>query len=341
MSDVQLKKEWATVCTEFSGHARFAKSWATVLTINETLPRMAKTFATVLSVYEPPPRVSKIWATTLIEPFEYSYLGEEITTLAWCYKLHLKDGTVMGFTSHDQDLFINGVLYEGKTGFVPTAAETSAQMTVDETEVQGFLSSDRITAEDINNGRFDFADILVFICDWMDLNKKHLIMRTGNVGRISYGKIGYQAEVRGISDILQNQQVRTYQKLCEAKFADEHCKINIADYTYVSMVTNTYTTGVFKTDLKQEKGYFDYGRIEFISGKNRGYIYEIKQHADGMLLLFEAPLFDVVAGDRFNITVGCDKNFSTCKGRFKNTDNFRGFPHVPGSDYATGYPQGR
>ncbi|MEL7454514.1 MAG: DUF2163 domain-containing protein, partial [Pseudomonadota bacterium] len=30
--------------------------------------------------------------------------------------------------------------------------------------------------------------------------------------------------------------------------------------------------------------------------------------------------------------LNCDQRFDTCKSRFQNTDNFRGFPHMPGTD---------
>jgi uncharacterized phage protein (TIGR02218 family) len=44
------------------------------------------------------------------------------------------------------------------------------------------------------------------------------------------------------------------------------------------------------------------------------------------------------AGDTFSITAGCDKSFSTCRDRFANILNFRGFPHIPGNDFAFSYP---
>jgi uncharacterized phage protein (TIGR02218 family) len=40
------------------------------------------------------------------------------------------------------------------------------------------------------------------------------------------------------------------------------------------------------------------------------------------------------------ITAGCDKSFATCKARFDNGINFRGFPHVPGSDFSYSYVDG-
>jgi uncharacterized phage protein (TIGR02218 family) len=46
----------------------------------------------------------------------------------------------------------------------------------------------------------------------------------------------------------------------------------------------------------------------------------------------------IAASDAFTITAGCDKRFSTCRARFANAVNFRGFPHIPGNDFVIGYP---
>jgi uncharacterized phage protein (TIGR02218 family) len=39
-------------------------------------------------------------------------------------------------------------------------------------------------------------------------------------------------------------------------------------------------------------------------------------------------------GDGFTVTVGCDRTLGQCAGRFGNVLNFRGFPHMPGEDWA-------
>lgn len=40
----------------------------------------------------------------------------------------------------------------------------------------------------------------------------------------------------------------------------------------------------------------------------------------------------------FHITAqaGCDKRFATCRDKFGNGVNFRGFPHLPGNDFIIG-----
>ena len=46
----------------------------------------------------------------------------------------------------------------------------------------------------------------------------------------------------------------------------------------------------------------------------------------------------IAAGDEFTVTAGCDKQFATCQAKFANGVNFRGFPHMPGNDFVTSYP---
>ena len=46
----------------------------------------------------------------------------------------------------------------------------------------------------------------------------------------------------------------------------------------------------------------------------------------------------IATGDAFTVTAGCDKRFATCRARFANAENFRGFPHIPGNDFVIALP---
>ena len=46
-----------------------------------------------------------------------------------------------------------------------------------------------------------------------------------------------------------------------------------------------------------------------------------------------------VAHDHPNFGLGCDRALATCRDRFANVVNFRGFPHIPGNDFVLRYPQ--
>jgi uncharacterized phage protein (TIGR02218 family) len=79
-----------------------------------------------------------------------------------------------------------------------------------------------------------------------------------------------------------------------------------------------------------------------VTGANAGARVEVKRHVAGsaaVLDLWRTMPQAIAAGDTFTVTAGCDKLFSTCKAKFSNTVNFRGFPHIPGNDYVVKYPK--
>ena len=43
-------------------------------------------------------------------------------------------------------------------------------------------------------------------------------------------------------------------------------------------------------------------------------------------------------GDRVRLEAGCDKLPRTCRKKFNNFLNFRGFPDIPGEDWLMSYP---
>src|SRR5262249_58196505 len=84
-------------------------------------------------------------------------------------------------------------------------------------------------------------------------------------------------------------------------------------------------------------GWFVRGLVTFASGPNAGRSQEVKRHTlagtDATIELWQPMARAIAAGDTFTVTAGCDKQLATCKARFANAINFRGFPHMPGPDY--------
>ncbi len=58
----------------------------------------------------------------------------------------------------------------------------------------------------------------------------------------------------------------------------------------------------------------------------------------GSIALWQAPPLPLAMGDAFVVTAGCDKRFATCRDRFANGRNFRGFPAIPGNDFLIQVP---
>ena len=88
-------------------------------------------------------------------------------------------------------------------------------------------------------------------------------------------------------------------------------------------------------EIVREDGQY---RAELRSGQKalnqvRGRIYAV--YCDAVL----GDARCTVAHGHPNFGLGCDRALATCRDRFGNVANFRGFPHVPGNDFVLRYPQ--
>src|SRR5713101_6175882 len=113
-----------------------------------------------------------------------THFGLDCTTLAVLWKLTRVDGTIMGFTTHDQNIVYAGVTYVADTGMTNTATASKSDMSVDNLEVTAFLDSDSIQEADIRAGLYDYATIEIRIVNWADLTMGDLKIRSGTVGQI-------------------------------------------------------------------------------------------------------------------------------------------------------------
>jgi uncharacterized phage protein (TIGR02218 family) len=88
-------------------------------------------------------------------------------------------------------------------------------------------------------------------------------------------------------------------------------------------------------------GAFAGGTLAFDTGPNAGTTHPVMAHtrvgAFDTISLWGPPAAAMAAGQQVTLTVGCDKRFETCRDRFANAANFRGFPHIPGNDHLLAY----
>lgn len=263
-----------------------------------------------------------------------NHLDSEVTTLATCWKLTRTDNMVMGFTDHDQDLVVNSVTYVASSGFTPTALASDDRMGVDAFAVEGVLDSNLIAEQDIIAGLYDFAQVNVFIVNYEDPTQGSIQLRTGWLGEVRMGRERFEAELDGLMQKLDKAVGQLYSPLCRAKLGDGQCGINMAGYTVTGTLTGVMDNRVFQDSSRAEAaGYFSAGKISFTSGNNNGLSMEVKEYtADGTIKLVLPMPYTVQSGDDYTMEAGCDKRFETCKGTFSNGINFRGEPHIPGTD---------
>lgn len=272
-------------------------------------------------------------------------LDAGVTTLAHCWKIIRRDGAVLGFTDHDNDLVFGGVTYRAGTGFTGAEASNRFDLSVGGSEIAGAFDDTALTEHDLAGGRYDAAGIETWLVDWSDVSLRLLTAR-GTFGEVKREGKAFSAELRGLADSLAQDSGRLYTGKCGADLGDPRCSFNLGTGGFVGSGAVTALAGtsiVFVSGLDGfPEGRFTAGRVTWTSGGNTGLAMEIKDHrltANGVRLsLWQAMPEPIAEGDAFSITAGCDKQFATCRDVFNNSVNFRGFPHIPGNDFVISYP---
>lgn len=269
------------------------------------------------------------------------------TTRCRAWVLTRRDGVVLGFTDHDRALIVEGVRCSPTTGMEGGALSQTTGLSVDNAVVSGALSGAGLASEDLRAGRWDGAEVVVYRVDWTDPVHAAVAFR-GSLGEISEADGRFDAELRGLAEVLNVPRGRVFHPRCDAVFGDARCGLRVEDgHTVEVGVTSVKEGG---RTIRVPRGVlaphrFERGVATFLDGAAAGCSAAIKSdRPDGAmraLTLWVPPRVAVVAGDRVALIVGCDKTMATCRDRFANVLNFRGFPHLPGSDWILSGPTGR
>ena len=270
-----------------------------------------------------------------------THLSSGTTTLAWCWKLVRRDGVVQGFTDHDTALSFDAVTYDAVSGFVASEVQSTLGLAVDNLTVLGALSSVSLNEHDLAAGLYDDAAIEIWRVNWA-APEQRVLMRKGNLGEVKRGRSGFQAEVRGLAHRLNQPVGRVYAYACDADLGDARCAKDVSSpaFTVNGTVGAVIDARRFAVSgiASYANGWFSAGKLSFTSGANAGRAMEIKRHGAAGVELWQAMSEAVVTGDALTLIAGCDKQFSTCKAKFANAPNFRGFPYMPGNDAVLSYP---
>ena len=261
------------------------------------------------------------------------HLAGEVTMLATCWKLTRRGGFVLGFTDLDRDILFEGVNYIAASGFTASAVQSTTGMAVDNLDVEGMLTSEFISEDDLRAGLYDFAEVEVFMLNYSDITHGKLPLRTGWMGEVTYGSGHFTAEIRGLSQRLAQKIGSSYSPSCRASFGDAECGKVLDDYKASAIIVAVESRQKFTAAaLTDEIGYYNYGVVKFTSGLNNGLAMEVKEYRNGTLTLALPMAYDIAFSDTIEIWAGCDKSFATCCNKFSNASNFRGEPHIPGMD---------
>lgn len=262
-----------------------------------------------------------------------THIGQEVTTLATCWSITRRDGTVLRFTDHDRDLSVGGHSYKSEGSMTPSAVSSQAGLAVDNLEFEGVLSATAITEADILAGKYDHAEISIFMVNHADTAMGQLHLKTGWLGEVTLQGGQFMAEMRGISSRLQNLVGEVYTNTCRAQLGDARCGVNLTGFTVTGTVTGVEASHAFTDSSRAEaNNYFASGKVTFTSGANAGVSMEVRDFSAGRFGLFLPMPGPIAVGNTYTAIAGCDKQFDSCIAKFNNATRFRGEPHVPGTD---------
>jgi uncharacterized phage protein (TIGR02218 family) len=274
------------------------------------------------------------------------HLATGTTTVARAWAVNRRDGRVLGFTDHDRDLQFDGVLFRARSGMSARSLQQGTGLAVDNSEAVGALSDEAISEADVLAGRYDGAEVRIWWVNWADPSERELRFR-GTLGEITRNGGAFQAELRGLTEPLGRSQGRIYQAGCTAQLGDGACRFDLATpgYSVESVITDVLAGDrlVFGGLAGLAPRWFEKGRLIVLGGIAAGLEGLVKADRTGangreILLWQELGLVPSV-GDSVRLLAGCDRRPETCRTKFGNFMNFRGFPHIPGEDWMMAVPR--
>ncbi|SNX69045.1 uncharacterized phage protein (TIGR02218 family) [Cereibacter ovatus] len=275
----------------------------------------------------------------------HAHLKTGATTVCRCWAVSRRDGRVFGFTDHDLDLEFGGISFRARTGLSASALQQTTGLAVDNAEAVGALSDAAVTEEDLVAGRFDGAAVEAWLVNWVRVEDRILQFR-GSLGEISHAGGSFRAELRGLTEALNQPQGRVFQRDCQAALGDRKCGFDVMreGYSAEAPVDEVEGGQTFRFAAFGDfaEGWFDHGRLVVLSGAAVGLVGVVKSDRLSagvrILDLWQALGPGIRTGDLVRFEAGCDRRLDTCRVKFCNIKNFRGFPHVPGEDWLGAYP---
>lgn len=272
-----------------------------------------------------------------------SHLDRDATNTCHAWRVTRRDGTVYGFTDHDRPLTVDGTPCEPDAGLAASEARASLGMGVDTMDVEGALSSSALDEDDIAEGLFDGAEVEAFLVNWRQPGN-HALLRKATVGKITRRDRRFVAELESLAHTLERPNGRIVSRHCDAELGDGRCGFDLdtTGFHSAGSVEAVETPEILRVSGLEAfaAGWFSGGSLHWagpLSGRSE-HIVDHRRDASGDRIVLRPRTGPAPEeGMAFTIRAGCDKAFSTCKAKFANALNFRGFPHLPGNDAAYRY----
>lgn len=263
-------------------------------------------------------------------------LAGPLTSVTFCWTLQRPDGAGIGLTSSDRDVSHEGITYRAAPGVTPAAINRSLGLDPDGGEIAGALSADALTESDLALGRWAGSSVCLVALDWSDTSGEPVELLGGELGEVAIDGDGFSAELHGAASKLAKPVCPRTSPECRAALGDKECRVDLAGRTARAKVVSA-NANILQLDGPVEDRFL-FGRLRYLDGENCGLASVVVGAIGSEISLRDRPRAEVTPGTSVELREGCDKRLETCASRFQNAANFRGEPHLPGTDLLTRYP---
>lgn len=168
-----------------------------------------------------------------ISPALATHLKQQVTTLCTCIVIRRRDTKSFHFTDHDIPLFYANQIYTPQDSFARFSISSSIDLDVDILEIKGMINSSTIARDDIAAGLFDWAQINVFVINYMAPEMGRVMLRSGHLGEFTMDEDGtFRSEIRGVSQVYASKIGSIYQAECRADLGDRRCRVPLIAPTW-------------------------------------------------------------------------------------------------------------
>jgi hypothetical protein len=157
-----------------------------------------------------------------------AHLLGEVTSLASLWKITRTDGTVMGFTDHDEDIVYGGVTYKASTGWTRSQLQETSNFAVNTADIMSLLDDVTITKADLRAGKYNHAAVEMFMINWEDHAMGVIKVTRGWYGEVVRLGDKYSVEYRNIMKALEQNICETYSERCRADLGDARCGVDVS-----------------------------------------------------------------------------------------------------------------
>ncbi len=253
----------------------------------------------------------------------------------------LASGLILRYTNADVTFTYNGNTYLGNSILVDGLKYKAAiGLEVDQQQITiAARPTDTITTgapflQALRDGSFDFSEIerdRIFFSDRIGGTAIGVVnLFKGRLGVINeIGRTTARLTVNSDLVLLDIDMPRNvYQPTCLHTLFDSGCALVKNAFGTSGAVGAGSAASII--NWSGASANFVQGSITFTSGVNAGVTATVGSAVAGTSLTLLYPLESVPApGDGFTVYFGCDHTPGTCQNKFKNLQNFRGFPYVP------------